>query len=171
MKKTIFMVLVCGLIASCSNDDDTTTTETEVASSSVIRITEVNTETDQVTLTNLGDETKNVGSYWLCLGPGTYVQVSDATSESTNLSLNQSVTLSYDINPTADGLSLFSENSFGSTDPDILIDYVQWGASNQARVDQAVTAGRWDNSNNIIEGSSPFSFNGTATNFGSTFWN
>ena len=58
---------------------------------------------------------------------------------------NQSITLSYDVNPTSGGLSLFSVNTFGSTDPEVLIDYVQWGSANQARVNQAVTAGRWNN--------------------------
>uniref|UniRef100_UPI00262A66DC T9SS type A sorting domain-containing protein n=1 Tax=Winogradskyella sp. TaxID=1883156 RepID=UPI00262A66DC len=35
---------------------------------------------------------------------------------------------------------------------------------------QAVTAGRWDDANNFVSGSSPYTFTGTATDFGSTFW-
>ncbi len=137
----------------------------------IVKIAQVNTTTDEISLTNLGGTSIDVGDYWLCLGPGTYVQVSNATSGSTNLNPNQSITLSYDVNPTADGLSLFSTNTFGSTNPDILVDYVQWGAANQARVDQAVTAGRWDNATNFLQNGSPYNFNGEANDFGSTFWN
>lgn len=172
MKKGIFTILLMVLIASCSSDDDTIIIEErEETQNSVIRITEVDTDTDEVTLTNLGDAATEVGNYWLCLGPGTYVQVSNATSESTNLNPNQSVTLSYDVDATADGLSLFSVNTFGSTDPDVLIDYVQWGEGNQARVNQAITAGRWDNAANFVAMASPYTFTGNATQIGSTFWN
>lgn len=171
MKKTIFILLLSIIVLSCNNDDDTIAEDNTPTPNSIIRITTVNADTDEITLTNLGDAAQNIGNYWLCLGPGTYVQVSNATSASTNLNANQSIILNYDVNPTADGLSLFSVNTFGSSDADVLIDYVQWGSGNQARVDQAVTAGRWDNAANVAAGSSPFNFGGTATDFGSTFWN
>ena len=138
--------------------------------STVVRISAVNSSTDQVTLQNFGNVSVDVGTYWLCLGPGTYVRVSDATSSSTTLAPGSSVVLDYDVNETVDGLSVFSTNTFGSSDPSILLDYVQWGAGNQARVNQAVTAGRWDNANNFVNGGPAFSFSGNADDFGSTFW-
>jgi len=175
MKNNLLLLLLTILIASCSSDDDTTSNDNPPMGSeeSVIRITEVNSSTDQIVISNLGNGSADIGSYWLCLGPGTYVQVSDAASGSTNLNPNQSITLSYDVNPASDGLSIFTENTFASSDPTVLLDYVQWGAANQARVDQAVTAGRWDrwdNASNFIPEGSPYTFNGGATNFGSTFW-
>ena len=136
----------------------------------IIRILSVNTTTDQIVLSNFGTTTVDIGTYWLCLGPGTYVQVSAAATGSTNLSPGGDVTVSYNVDPVADGFSLFTTNSFGSTNPDILIDYVQWGAGNQPRVGQAVTAGRWDDAANFVSGTSPYTFTGTATDFGSTFW-
>jgi hypothetical protein len=169
MKRTILILLLSALVASCSSDDDAITEETG-NTNGVIRITEVNTDIDEITIANFGDGAQDIGAYWLCLGPGTYVQVSNATSGSTNLNPNQSITLSYDVNPTSGGLSLFSVNTFGSTDPDVLIDYVQWGSANQARVNQAVTAGRWNNAEEFVTMVSPYTFSGSATEFGATFW-
>ena len=138
--------------------------------SRVVRIAQVNANTDQVWLANFGNVSVDVGDYFLCLGPGTYVRVSDATNASTNLEPGENVMLSYDVNESVDGLSVFSTNTFGSSDPSILLDYVQWGGANQARVNQAVTAGRWDDANNFINGGPTYTFNGNADEFGSTFW-
>ena len=102
--------------------------------------------------------------------PGTYVRVSDAASGSTNLAPNQSITLSYDVNEAADGLSIFSTNTFGSSDPNILLDYLQWGAGNQARVAQAVSAGRWDDANNFVAVGTSYNFTGEANEFGASFY-
>ncbi len=168
--KNLSLLLILILVASCSSSDDEVIINDEPTGSAVIRITEVNADTDEVVLTNLGNASADIGEYWLCLGPGTYIKVSDATSGSTNLGANQSVTLSYTMDATADGLSIFSTNTFGSTDPNVLLDYVQWGAGNQARVDQAVTAGRWNSATSFVEMASPYTFSGTATQFGSTFW-
>ena len=136
----------------------------------VIRVESVDTDLDEITLTNMGDTAQDVGTYWLCLGPGTYVQVSNAATGSANLGPGENVTVSYNVDPVADGFSLFTTNSFGSSDPNILIDYVQWGAGNQPRVGQAVTAGRWDNVMNFVSGDSPYIFTGTSSDFGSSFW-
>jgi len=115
----------------------------------VLKILKVDTALDQVTLTNLGGTAIDIQNYWLCLGPGAYAQVSNTTTDSTNLGPNDTIVLNFDVNPTADGLSIFTTNSFSSSDANVLLDYVQWGAANQPRVNQAVTAGRWDNANNF----------------------
>ena len=174
--------MLFALSIGCSSDDESgvTTQEEETQdvpplnddelSTALIRIAQVNAVTDEVVLTNLGDETSEIGSYFMCLGPGTYAQVSSLTEESTNLEPNESVTLSYDMNPTADGLSVFTTNTFDSVDPTVLLDYVQWGAGNQPRVDQAVTAGRWDDAASYVINGSPYVFTGDASDFGSAFW-
>jgi len=64
--------------------------------------------------------------------------------------------LSYNVDPMVDGLSLFSTNSFGSSDPAILLDFVQWGAGNQPRSGQAVNAGRWDDATQFIDCPAPY---------------
>ncbi len=65
---------------------------------------------------------------------------------------------------------MFSEANFGSSDPDDLEDYVQWGAPGQARVNQAVAAGRWDSADNFVAGNSPYTYVGGANDVGSPFW-
>ena len=169
MKKFILLFAVTLTIFSCS-DDDPISPEIEQTDPGLIRISRVDTQTDLVTLINLGTTTTDVGGFFLCLGPGTYVNVADIATGSTNLSPNQSIELPYDVNETADGLSIFSTNTFGSSDPTVLLDYVQWGAADQARVGQAVTAGRWDDAANFVADGSPYTFTGTAEEFGSTVW-
>ncbi|MGV6832085.1 MAG: hypothetical protein ACWA5P_11070 [bacterium] len=179
MKKILLPItIIAMLFVGCSSDDDglyntppdSDPGSDDTTSVTVVRITQVNTTTNEVVLSNLGDSAVEVGSYFLCLGPGTYQQVSGSTTESTNLNPNASVTLSYSMNANEDGLGLFATNDFSSTDSDVLLDYIQWGAANQPRVDQAVAAGRWDNVNNFVPLGSPYSFTGSATEFGSNFW-
>ena len=72
--------------------------------------------------------------------------------------------------PATGGLGLFADTSFSSSDPAKLKDFVQWGAANQPRVGQAVTAVRWDNADNFVSGTAPFNYTGEAGDVGSTFW-
>ncbi|WP_157957203.1 T9SS type A sorting domain-containing protein [Winogradskyella tangerina] len=127
--------------------------------------TSVDPVSDVLTITNTGSSMVDINNYWLCLGPGTYVRVGTVTPISGDYMLSpaESVTLTYNVTEAQDGLSLFSTNSFGSSDPNILVAFVQWGAGNQPRVGQAVTAGRWDNASNFVSGSGPY----TTTNGGS----
>ena len=179
MKKIFLSLMMLFAFAiSCSSDDDTSSTPQnnddeigdDTVGTAIIRITEVNADQDWLVLANLGDGTLDIGDYFMCLGPGTYAQVSGLTTDDTNIAPNGSITLSYDMNPSADGLSVFSTNTFTSVDPTVLIDYVQWGAGDQPRADQAVEAGRWDDVANFVADGSPYLFNGSSTNFGSNFW-
>ena len=171
MKKAFLLIGILTLLFSCSDyDNDVVEGGGTEIETTVLRILQVNTTTDQVWLSNFGTEMIDVTAYWLCLGPGTYEKVSDATTESTMLALRENIMLSYDVNETADGLSIFSANTFGSSDPSILINYVQWGDADQARVDQAVTAGRWGTTANFITGGPVYTFSGETSDFGVTFW-
>ena len=169
MKKNILLLLVATFLFSCSSNDD----DNPIVSNdeNTIRISQVNVIADEIVLTNLGSAAVDIADYWLCLGPGTYVKIGDIATGSTSLSLNQTITLSYDVNPVSGGLSVFSTNTFASSDPQILLDYVQWGAANQARADQAVTAGRWDNVSNFVQTGSMYTFTGNLSSIGASFWN
>lgn len=169
------------MLIGCSDDDTGSTTPPNPdtgdsgggdtnTGQAIIRIAEVDASNDEVVISNLGDGALDIGDYFLCLGPGTYAQISGLTDASTNLTPNGTVTLSYDMDPVADGLGVFTSNDFSTTDPSILIDYVQWGAANQPRVDQAVVAGRWDDEASFVGDGSPYIFNGSGTDFGATFW-
>lgn len=151
--------------------EEETETEEVVEALKVIRVSQVNTSTNEVTFTNFGNVTTDIGNYFLCLGPGTYRQISSLTTSATMIATGESVTVVYSlIDAASDGLSVFTTNTFGSTDPEILIDYVQWGAANQQRVNQAVTAGRWNNADAFLQTSTTYTFNGQATEFGVSFW-
>lgn len=182
MKKIFLPLLIVLMTISCSSDDDNTVTpdvivpetetpdEPEESVAGLIRITEVDATNDLVVVTNLGDSTLELGSYFLCLGPETYAAISGLTSDNTAVAPNGSITLSYDVNEAQDGLAVFATSEFSSSDPDILLDYVQWGATNQSRVNQAVAAGRWDSATSFAAGVSLYTFDGTSSEVGSTFW-
>lgn len=171
MKKTLFMLLIAMTALNCSSDDDNADTPPDEANDALnIRITQVNPEQNTLVLTNFSQTTTDVSQYWLCLGPGTYVQVGDSTQEGTALAQGETVLLNYTVDDTAAGLSLFTDNQFSSTDPDILIDYIQWGAANQARVAQAVTAGRWDDASNFVTAAPPYDFIGESETIGVLAW-
>lgn len=145
----------------------------------VIRMVSVDTGNDAIIIENLGDSTLDISGYWLCLGPGEYNALSDYSIVG-DLELDQTEGVIVDISsgtggipalPDANGgLGLFSTNSFGSSSPDILVDYIQWGAPNQDRVGQAVTAGRWNANTSFVPGVAPYIFLGQATQIGPDFW-
>ncbi|MGC6431723.1 MAG: T9SS type A sorting domain-containing protein [Jejuia sp.] len=123
-----------------------------------VKFVSVDPVSNVLTINNPGSSMVNLTNYQLCLGPGTYVGIGTLTPISGNIMLaaGENVTLSYTMDAMADGLSLFSNSNFSSTSSTDLIDYVQWGAANQPRVGQAVTAGRWDNANNFVSGAAPY---------------
>ncbi|MEL6802960.1 MAG: T9SS type A sorting domain-containing protein, partial [Bacteroidota bacterium] len=119
--------------------------------------------------------------YWLCLGPGMYNNVGNYTNITGDFNLSTDEEVIIDItsgtqNVTAlpdanGGLGLFLDNSdFGSNSGDQLLDYIQWGASNQNRVSQAINAGRWNDSDNFVVGQSPYNYIGGANDVGQSFW-
>ena len=127
-------------------------------------ITNVDTSTNYVTVTNFGDTQLNISSYWVCLGPGQYRQLRalNIISGDYDLSENESVTFDFPLiaDENADGegsLGFFSRNSFGSTDPSVFIDFMQWGGANQDRSSQACTVGIWSNVNDFISCPAPYS--------------
>jgi len=145
--RVILFVLLTGQVANITAQADPS-------------LTALDTTMDAVTITNLGDADIDITNYWVCLGPGMYGQLSalPIVSGDFDLSPAEQVTFTFNlINESNGGLGLFSTNSFGSSSPTILLDYVQWGGPNQARVGQAVTAGRWDNAANFVSCPAPYS--------------
>ncbi|NER15509.1 hypothetical protein GWK08_18790, partial [Leptobacterium flavescens] len=98
---------------------------------------------DLVELYNNGDVSVDLSSYWLCLGPGTYVQIGNVTPESGEIELapGEFLVLPYSMPDDEGGLGLYSENQFAN--PDAIMDFVQWGAGGSARENVAVAAGIW----------------------------
>ncbi len=145
MKTKLLVVLVAVLfIASCSKDDDPVITPTNPEVSVVLN--EVQYQgTDLVEILNTGTESADLSNYWLCLGPGTYVQLSSITPQSgsvTNLQAGGYLVLPYDMPDDNAGLGLYSSNQF--TDSNAIVDFVQWGSGGSARENVAVAAGIWN---------------------------
>ncbi|RKM85631.1 hypothetical protein D7030_02875 [Flavobacteriaceae bacterium AU392] len=109
---------------------------------------------DRVEILNNGNSTADVSGYFLCLGPGTYRQLSalPAVSGSTTLAPGEFLVVTYDqLNVTAGqisgvngtgGLGLYINNT-GFANPDTISDFVQWGAAGSVRETTAVAAGIW----------------------------
>ena len=152
-----------------------------VTTSPIIRFIEVDPVAESVTIKNFGTGEADISNYNICLGPGSYDALSEYASLEGDLTLSPAEEVTIDIssstgNVTAlgdenEGVALFLDASnFGSSDPAQLLDYIQYGAADQDRVDQAVAAGRWDNAANFVNGEAPYSFIGAASEFGSAFW-
>ncbi len=96
-----------------------------------------------VELYNNGNITVDLSTYWLCLGPNTYVEIGSLTPESGNIAIapGEFLVLPYNMPDNEGGLGLYSTNSF--TDANAIMDFVQWGAAGSEREDVAIAAGIW----------------------------
>jgi hypothetical protein len=137
-----------------------------------VRITSVNNDQSQFTLTNYGSCTVDVSAYETCSNlfcgeVGTFQVISG----STNLASGASVTLLWPAWSPAPGgadLSLFSANP-DVTDPNDLLDFVQWGSSGNGYEALAVTAGIWG-AGDFVGNISPYSYIGDGNQNGVAFW-
>ena len=165
-------------IVSCNDDDDGMTTTTEEG---LVRFSLVDPEGDSLVISNFGTSEIDISDYRLCLGPDRYNAISNyadivgdlllSTNETVTIKLGSGTQNVTSLPLESGGLGLFaSADDFSSTAPELLLDYVQWGAADQDRVDQAVTAGRWDDAANFISGFAPYTFSGASDQIGATFW-
>ncbi len=147
MKKLASLLVIAGILFSCSEDDSdeivVTPTPTPPAGSANIVINEVAYLSGEVELTNTGDAGMDVSDYFLCLGPGTYIQVGGIiASGDANLAPGAFLVLDYDMPNATGGLGLYRNNS-GFGDAANIADFVQWGDAGSARENVAVAAGIW----------------------------
>jgi len=170
------------LIQGCGDDDDDDDVIQNPIEIASIRFTEVDPAAESVTIRNFGSGEIDISDYQLCLGPGQYNGVSNYTTINGDLILSSNESVVIDISSGTEnvaslpdnngGLGLFSTGGqFGSDDPEIFKDYIQWGASDQSRANQAVNAGRWDDVSSFIDGFPPFTYTGTENSVGVNFWN
>lgn len=127
--------------SACDNDDDAAPTEPNVS----VVLNEVNyAGGDWVEIFNNGSEMADLSNYWLCLGPGTYQQLSTITPQAgsvNSLAAGGYLVLPYTMPNVEGGLGLYSSNEF--TNSEAIVDFVQWGAGSSARENVAVAAGLW----------------------------
>jgi 1,4-alpha-glucan branching enzyme len=134
-----------------------------------VRITEVNTTSGDITLTNMGGSVEDVSVYWLCNFPA-YDEISTLplVSGSTMLMAGMSVTVTWSDAVAATGeCGLYNTNSF--TSAAAIEDYMEWEVGGNTREFVAVSAGVWC-TGEFATGASPYSFTGGATDYCSAFW-
>ncbi|OEK06668.1 spondin domain-containing protein [Roseivirga misakiensis] len=137
------LMLSALVFTACDNEDDN---GTDPAGQDVtVVLNEVNYASgDWIEIFNNGSAPADLSNYWLCLGPGSYVELSAITPQTgsvTNLLSGEYLVLPYTMPDTDGGLGLYSSNEF--TNSAAIVDFVQWGSGGSAREDVAVSAGLW----------------------------
>ena len=100
---------------------------------------------DKVELKNIGGETIDISTYWLCDFPS-YDQLSNLTVDCGSLMLAAGETVTVetvriDIDGADGEMGLYTTNNFGSSTA--MVDYVEWGSTNHGRSQVAVNANIW----------------------------
>lgn len=134
------------------------------------RIISVNPDSQEVQIQNLGTSSIDLSTYYLNNFP-VFNQLSEIIilNGSLQLSPNQVLTLSWPGCTDDNGeIGLYSSSNF--SDPNDLLDYMQWGTANNANVSVAVSAGVWDDVFNTVVGLAPYTFDGEQNDYGSSFW-
>jgi len=143
--KLLVLLIAIAFIASCSKDDSVIVDPPTNTDDVLVVFNEVQYQgTDLIEIFNSGTVTADLSNYWLCLGPGTYVQLNSITPQSgsiNNLQVGQYLVLPYDMPDESAGLGLYSNNEF--TNANSIVDFVQWGEGGSARENVAVAAGIW----------------------------
>lgn len=136
------------------------------------RITGVNDALEQITISNLGSCTAQVGSFQLCSnGSCALVSSLSLVSGALNMPAGTSVTLQWNAwNPSVGNGNLTLVRSGGnSNNSNDVLDYVAWGSSNQAGEAIAAAAGVWT-AGSFVSGIAPYSFSGSSGDYGASFW-
>ncbi|WP_299278897.1 hypothetical protein, partial [uncultured Psychroserpens sp.] len=130
--------------------------------------TNLNPSSQELTITNIGDQSVDIANYQLCTDGFRYDSVGSLTAQSTVLAAGDAITLTWnDIQTNGNGtLILFTGATFSSSNPDQLRDYVRWGTST-FRINQGVNSGRWNSTTASISFTcSPESTSGVVTTGG-----
>jgi hypothetical protein len=139
--------------------------DTQTATLSDIRISEVHEQEQWVELVNTGDGSVDISDGWICV-IGLYDQIRDLTvvAGDTDLTLDPggSVAVEWDeITAESGAVSFYRSQGFG--DAENIVDYVRWGAdSGGGRESVAASAGIW-NQGDFVEATAA---NATVSFFG-----
>lgn len=137
-----------------------------------LRIFQLDPDNQEFTLKNFGTCDIQTLNYIIRSGTSeTAVFGTNIVSGSNFLTPGSEVTLewpSWSPDPNGDDLALFRPNANTSQNTDLL-DYVQWGDSNNANEALAVSAGIWGDDDFVFD-NSPYDFIGGVDDFGVEFW-
>lgn len=139
-----------------------------------VKITAVNPATKQITITNFGIATTNLGTYQFC-SLFDYAMLNSAgvtvNSGSLNLAPGSQVTVTWTLTGMPIGgadMCLYQPNpSFNN--PAHMLSFVQWGSAGNGRENVANAAGLWV-AGTFITGTAPYTYTGNGTESGVQFW-
>ena len=140
---------------------------------SLIRFIYVDPASDEIHIKNFGTTTVNIAAYRLCSQFNYAINLTDAPvallSGSLNLGPGDTVRLSgWPIADAAADLGLFlPDGAFAN--PNAMLDFLQWGSAGNGQESVAVMKGIWS-AGDFITGNAPFSFTGSGTQHGLSFW-
>ena len=179
MKKLIFsvFVLISALVfVSCSDDDDNGDSVESVVENPVegdlsqLVINEFSASGNWVELHNQSDGEVDALGLVLCLGPATYVDIEQSIviEGETTVPAGGFLVVNYNLTEGSGGLALYVDRS-GFTNPDTILDFVQYGDAGSVRESVAVEAGIWvegDFVPNVGLESSSFAYDGEGNGSG-----
>ncbi|MEM9858597.1 MAG: hypothetical protein AAF843_14645 [Bacteroidota bacterium] len=133
-----------------------------------VRLFTVNPASDEVTLKNFGNASKDISSYWFCIR-FSYNEVSTLSATSGNFILapNEEITISVTVDDTSSDVGFYNTNSFASASA--MDDFMQFGGSGIGRETVADTKGIWS-AGDFVDSSGPFSYTGDGTTNGVSTW-
>lgn len=137
----------------------------------LLKITEVNTVTNEITLKNFGQGTIDISLYKLISDNSQINNLSSMTivQGALNLSPQDDITLTgMPLEITGEGLALYAPAT-NFSDPTDLIDFVQWKTVGSSQEAIAVGQGKWT-SGTLVQGDAPFKFIGNGANYGFNYW-
>jgi len=140
-----------------------------------LKITQVNPASKQIVIQNFGNAAVDLSSHQFC-SLFNYTALNSGTitvdQGSLNLSAGASVTLTWNsagaMNMNGSDLCLYQPGP-DFTNPNHIIDFVQWNSGGNGRESVAVAAGLWS-AGTFVNGNSPMSYIGDGLQSGVQFW-
>lgn len=172
--KIILPTLLFLSLLSCGDDDSSTNpqptpdpddnTPAEIA----LRISEVDTDNNTITLKNFGEESVDASSFWICILRA-YQPISDISASDLVLDSDETVVLTTNLDGGSSDIGLYQSSQFGVASA--MLDFMQYGQDVGAsgRVSVAVTKGIWSNGD-FVGDQSPYVYTGDGTQNGASFW-
>ncbi len=137
----------------------------------IIRILSVDPAADVFVLQNFGDEALDISDYRFCSRFNYTSDLSSLTINQGSLNLEPDATVEisgWDVDDTSADFGLYLPSG-GFSDPDALVDFVQYGAGGIGREPVAVAKDIWS-AGDFLTGTGPFTYQGDGTQNGLAFW-
>jgi uncharacterized delta-60 repeat protein len=137
----------------------------------VLRLAEVNAATDEITIRNYSQVAVDISSHKLITDNNQINNISSMTVVQGSLTIppmGEVVLTGLPLEVTGEGLALYAPAP-NFSDPNDMIDFVQWITSGSSLESAAAGQGVWT-SGTFVNGNNPFVYIGNGTQNGATYW-